>query len=207
MKACHLCLMLLLLPAASWAQKQQYVNDEITVSLRDGPRNDATFLGLLKSGDAVTVLENLGEQSFAKVRTADGRVGWVTARFLTDHPAATSLLADARSALDQARARIEELERELQAARSSAPPAPAAAAPAVAVPALPDDELKRQNAVLRTQIADLQRRLQLAESTAAGDDDRRNLMLTGGLLALAGLLLGMLLQGLAGRRRRHWSDF
>lgn len=213
MKLRHLSL-LLLLPASALAQKQQYINDQITVSLRDGPRNDATFLGLLKSGDAVTVLENLGEQSFAKVRTADGREGWVTSRFLTDEPAAASLLADARGSLDKAQARIGSLEQELADARAELlkkvqpvqQEQPAASAPPPPPP--PSDvELTRQNAVLRAQLAEAQRRAHKAPPPAGSDEERRNLMLTGGLLLGAGVTLGMLLQWIAGRRRRHWSDF
>lgn len=206
-------LALLLLPAWAIAQKQQYINDEITVSLRDGPRNDATFLGLLKSGDAVTVLENLGEQSFARVRTADGREGWVTARFLSDEPAAASLLADARAGLDKAQARIGSLERELEQARaqpkSAAPaqtPPPAARQPVTLLQ--PDAELTRQNAMLRAQLEELQRRAQSAPpSGSAQEQNPRELMFTGATLLGIGVVLGMLLQWLAARRRRHWSDF
>lgn len=199
-------LFLLLLPAWALAQKQQYVNDEITVSLRDGPRNDATFLGLLKSGDAVTVLENLGEQSFARVRTADGREGWVTSRFLTDRPAAASLLAEVRGRLDAAQARIASLEQELEQARAGLTEARDKQA-VVATPSPSDTELTRQNAVLRAQLADLQRRAQAAPPAAGSEEDRRKLMFTGGILLGSGVVLGMLLQGIVGRKRRHWSDF
>lgn len=205
-------LVLLLLPAWAFAQKQQYINDEITVSLRDGPRNDATFLGLLKSGDAVTVLENLGEQSFARVRTADGREGWVTARFLSDEPAAASLLADARAGLDKALARIGILERELEQGRTQSKNAPPAQTPPPAgrpaPPAQSDAELVRQNTVLRAQIEDLQQRAQSAALKPSGQEQNpRELMFTGATLLGIGVILGMLLQWLAGRRRRHWSDF
>jgi SH3 domain protein len=68
--------------------RQQYISDEITVSIREQPRNDATVTGALKSGARVTLLESLGEESFARIRTADGREGWITARFLTSQPVA-----------------------------------------------------------------------------------------------------------------------
>ncbi|MFA5938469.1 MAG: TIGR04211 family SH3 domain-containing protein [Sinimarinibacterium sp.] len=215
MKLRHLPLVLLLLPASAFAQKQQYINDQITVSLRDGPRNDATFLGLLKSGDAVTVLENLGEQSFAKVRTADGREGWVTARFLSDTPAAASLLDDVRRDLAAAQSRIGSLEQALEDARAEPtrttaqtqtlqPPQPPPQPPPQS-----DAELTRQNGLLRAQIAELKSRIQSAQPQSGEQEIWRGMMLTGGALLAAGVVLGLLLQWIvgAGRKRRHWSDF
>jgi SH3 domain protein len=99
-------------------ERQQYISDVITLTLRDGPRNDATYLGTVKSGDRVTLLESLGPESFARVRTADGREGWVTARYLTNEPAARTALDDLRRELNEARSRIRELENQLGTAQS-----------------------------------------------------------------------------------------
>jgi len=72
--------------AAQSSGKPQYISDDISVTLREKPSNDAAPLGALKSGARVTVLEVLGADSFARIRTADGREGWITARYISDQP-------------------------------------------------------------------------------------------------------------------------
>lgn len=192
----------LLFAAALWvplfahAEKQQYIDDEISVSVRAEPRNDAEFLGLVKSGDRVTVLESLGPQSFARIRTAEGREGWITARFLTDEPAAGVALDGVRRELAQAQARIRTLESDLQKAQGELEKAR---------PAL---ELAGDNDRLRAQIDDLQRGAAEVERRFNEQKAWRRMMLTGGALVGAGVIVGLLLPWL-GRtsRRRRWGDF
>ncbi|MEW6167742.1 MAG: TIGR04211 family SH3 domain-containing protein [Pseudomonadota bacterium] len=178
------------------AQKQQYIDDEISVTLRDAPSNDAAFLGAVKSGDRVTVLESLGPQSFARIRTADGKEGWITARFLTDEPAAIDALNSVRRELDQAKSRIRSLEADLEKAQAELQQAR---------PAL---DLAQENDQLRMQISELQRGAQEVERRFNEQKAWRRTMLTGGALVGAGVFLGLLLPwiGRTSRRRRR-GDF
>ena len=54
-------------PLPSMAQAQddgvpKYVSDEILLSVREQPSNDAGTIGVIHSGDRVTLLRSLGEQ-------------------------------------------------------------------------------------------------------------------------------------------------
>ncbi len=183
-------------PQVAAQERQQYISDEITLAMRDAPRNDATYLGNVKSGDRVTVIESLGQQSFAKVRTSDGREGWITARYLTNEPAARTALNGVRSELNEARARIRDLEGQLGKAQSSLDEAR---------PAL---ELAGDNDRLRAQIDALQRGVQEAEQRFNEQKARRRTMLTGAALVGAGVLFGLILPlMLRSSRRRRWGDF
>lgn len=198
MKRSHafLAALLLLAPVLASAQKQQYIDDEITVTVRDGPRNDATFLGTVRSGDRVTVLESLGPQSFAKIRTTDGREGWITARFLTDEPAARDAFDGVRRELSQAQTLIKSLERDLAQAQSDLQNAR---------PAL---ELAQENDRLRAQIVELERGAEQIEQRFNEQKARRRTMLTGAGLVVGGTLLGLILPWIGrNSRRRRWGDF
>ena len=191
-----LLLLSVLLAPVHAQERTQYVSDVISLTLRDGPANDATYLGTIKSGDRVTLLESLGEQSFARIRTEDGREAWVTARYRGEEPAARDLLDDVRRELADARSRIRELEAQLADAQSSL---------AQARPAL---ELAGENDQLREQIDALQRSAQEAEQRFNEHKARRRTMLTGAALVGAGTLFGLILPWmLRSSRRRRWGDF
>lgn len=184
-------------PGYALAQgKQQYIDDEITVTIRDAPRNDATYLGTVKSGDRVSVLESLGDASFARVKTSTGKEGWITARYLTDRPAAREALNEVQRDLKTAQARIAELESSLDTAQGNL---------AQARPAL---ELAQENDQLRAQISELQRAAQEAEVRFNEQKASRKTLATGGVLVGAGIFFGLLLPWIGGaRKRRRWGDF
>ncbi len=191
-----LLLALLAMPTLAAAEKLQYIDDEISVTVRDAPRNDATYLGVVKSGDRVTLIESLGPQSFAKIRTENGTEGWVTARFLTDEPAAKDALSSVRRELSQAQSRIRSLETDLKTAQSELQKAR---------PAL---ELATENDRLRAQITELQRGAEEVRQRYNEQKARRRTMLTGAGLVGAGILGGLILPWLGRHsRRRRRGDF
>ena len=76
--------LLVLLPGATWAA---YVTDTFEITLRSGPSNGHKILAMLRSGQAVQVLEK-NEAGWALVRVLDGpgkdKEGWVIARYLME---------------------------------------------------------------------------------------------------------------------------
>lgn len=180
--------------AQSESGQQQYISDDITVTIRQKPSNDAASLGAVKSGARVTVLESLGADSFAHIRTADGRDGWITARFLSAQPAAKEQMLQLKQQLDQAHSQAQSLQRELDSAQQQL---------AKAKPAL---EMAGENDKLRADIS--QREQQVSELERQFDNERarRDTLVTGAALVGGGVILGLLLPWLGTRKRRH-SDF
>jgi len=170
--------------------KAQYITDEITATMREGPRNDATIKANLKSGTRITVIESLGPDSFAHVKTDDGKEGWIPARFIAGEPAAKDRLNALQAELTQTRTHVRDLEAELAQAKETV----ARAGPALQM-AEENQKLKEQMAQKEREGAELQERFSEQQAW------RRNII-TGAALVGGGVIIGLLLPALGRRRRR-----
>ncbi len=189
---------LIALHCCAWAEdgeRQQYISDDITLTLRAEPRNEAASVGAVSSGMRVTVLETLGEQSFARVRTADGRSGWITSRFLSAQPAAKDRLKDLQTQLATSRDQLKSLQNELDSAHGRLDQA------------RPAMEVAAENERLRQEVADARQQYQSATIKSDEERARRRTLLMGGGLVFGGVVLGLLLPILGRARRRRRSDF
>lgn len=174
--------------------RQQYISDEISVTIRQKPSNDAESLGSVKSGMKVTVLESLGSDSFAHIRTADGRDGWITSRYISDQPAAKDQLVALKQQLDQAHAQAQSLQRDLEGTQQQL---------AKAKPAL---EMAGENEKLKATIAEREQQVGALEQQYDAEKARRQTLVTGAILVGSGILVGLLLPWMGGRKKRR-SDF
>jgi SH3 domain protein len=91
---------LLLTPSLLWAESR-YVTDTINFSLREAPNRGAKFMAGIRSGTKVEVLETHGETGYTKVKTEDGKVGYIETRRLQSRPTANVLLEEANSKLEE----------------------------------------------------------------------------------------------------------
>jgi SH3 domain protein len=184
--------------AAAWAEdggRPQYISDDISVTLRDAPRNDAASIGSVSSGARVTVLQNLGDKSFAQIRTADGRTGWITGRFITTQPASKDRLRDLQTQLAESREGLKALQAELDQAKGRLEQA----RPAI--------EMAADNQRLRTELDAARQQYQVSTLQREEERSRRRTLITGGGLIIAGVVLGLILPLLGRSRRRRRSDF
>ncbi len=147
----------------------------------------------VNSGDVVTVLENLGEQSFARVRLPDGRVGWITSRYLSTQPAAKARVQGLQADLAQTRQQMQTLTRERDAAQARLQQV----GPAMQV-AADNERLKIELAAAQQQYVD-------AQLSSREEQARRRTLVTGAALVGGGVLMGLILPllGRGGRRRRR----
>ena len=80
---------LFVLPLSAQAETI-FVTDSLKLKLRAQASNDAEVVTNLDSGQELTVLEK--QKSYTRVRTSEGKEGWVQSWLLTDKPPATFLL-------------------------------------------------------------------------------------------------------------------
>jgi SH3 domain protein len=170
--------------------KTQYITDEITATVRESPRNDAQIKANLKSGAKITVIESLGPDSFAHVRTENGTDGWIPSRFIASDPAAKDRLNALQGEVNQAKAHMRELETELAQAKETV----AKAGPALQL-AEENDKLKADMAQKQQEGIELQQRFSEQQAW------RRNIV-TGAVLVGGGVIIGLVLPALGRRKRR-----
>ncbi|WP_028081167.1 TIGR04211 family SH3 domain-containing protein [Solimonas soli] len=174
----------------------QYISDDVAVVLRESPSNDGASIGTLHSGDKVTVLESLGQQSFARVRTGDGREGWMTARYLSAQPAAKDRLQKMKADLDAAQAEIKSLQDQLKSAQAQLEKV------------RPAFELAQDNDRLKAELATKEQAADAAMQKYDHERAQRATLLTGAALLAGGVILGLVLPALLqNRRRRRYGDF
>lgn len=73
----------------------RYVKPSAEVVLRTGASREYKVIGMVKSGDAVELLEE--GDAYSKVRTAKGKEGYMLTRFLSVNPPLTSVVASLRA--------------------------------------------------------------------------------------------------------------
>lgn len=201
------------------AEKNVYVIDQITITLRSGQGTQHQILRTLPSGSPLQILGQNNDTGYTHVRTKDGVEGWVLSQYLIDEPTSKIKLTQAEQKLSrieaenkELKARFEEIEKEkatleqekttlaaerekLEADKSTAAVA-AAAVPATAVegaapaPLPPEKELE----MLRQENQILKER------------QSKDWLIVGGGVMLIGIIFGMVFSRFKVRRSGWGGD-
>ncbi len=215
-----LCWLLILGPSIASAETSAYVTDRFEITLRGGPGTEHRILKMLPTGTALTVLER-SDDGYARVRTADGKEGWVLQRYLQPEPVArdrlaelerraqeletrTARLGQENETLKSENARLREALEEARRARGEAE----ARWQRIREASRNVLALQDENETLKTELVSLRRELLTLrqESAAMRDARQRDWFLSGALVLAVGIVGGLLITRLAGRRRSSWSD-
>jgi len=170
-------LVLAILCAPPAAAQEVWVKDEVRLNLRTGPGNQFRILGNLTTGDSVRIVER-GE-GWTRVRTGDGRDGWVPEGFLmADAPAAIRLPRLEHETVEP-RDTVESLREEVATLRSER------------------GRLETSEASERNRAQELE-----AENLRLKAGARWPEWITGAAILAAGMLIGSIVQTWASRRPR-----
>lgn len=212
----HLLVIIFSLAALQTANgATRYVTDELWLQLRTGPSSEYRIIKAIKSGDRLAELEVDKETGYSKVRTDKGVEGWVLTRFLNKTPIAKLQLARAEKKIEALSAELEASKQQrdealgksndLKNTRSSLARENAKLKSEL-------DQLKKisANAVmlneksqkLTTRNQELEIRMQTleAENTQMSSSRQKDFLLYGGGLVIAGILAGLVLPALRGKK-------
>lgn len=109
---------LLLAPTALFAESIMYITDEFEVTMRSGTSTANSIVRVLKSGRAVTVLEQDLASKYSLVETDDETKGYVLSRYLDDIPSARARLELLQTKSEKQKQSIDALGEEIERIKS-----------------------------------------------------------------------------------------
>ena len=221
MRLTALLFVALWLPVMGAHAQTGYINDEFEITLRSGESTQHSIVRMLPTGTRLDIISDNPETGYSQVRTANGAVGYVLTRFISEQPAARDRLARLQTRFDKLReektaadAQLAELRQDIQSVEAERAALEARANQL-------DEELERirrtsANALnIDRQNNTLTMRLEQSEATIARLETENALLasrnsqrwfIIGAAAVLIGGLLGFLLPRMRWRRRSKWGD-
>lgn len=167
----------------------RFITDELYTFMHSGPGRNYRILGSVSAGSKVTQLQVDTESNYVEIVDERQRSGWVDGRHISSSesirsrlPVLEQQLSFSAEQLVEQQTEIEELNQQIQ-------------------------DLTQSRQQLETEYADLQRRHALIEEqmTAKDQSSDKEWFMRGGMLALAGIILGVIIAYLPKKKRRNDS--
>ena len=214
--------LLIIFPATQVAAESMWVSDQFEVMLRTGPSTSNAIERVLPSGTALELVERDDDAGYALVRTAAGTEGWVLTRYLMDEPSAREQLEALTSRLTSAAAQGSSLTSQLDAVQGEYDSASRQIATLESEKRKLEEqlaEIERTAAnvlAINNQNKELRDQLATAEIQAATLEQRnreltgqttRYWFMTGALVLVVGMVLGIWLPRIRWQRRSRYDRF
>lgn len=212
---------LLAAPLASHAETR-YVTDQFKITLRSGESSTHRIIRMVPTGESLTVLRNNPKTGYTRVRTQDGKKGYVLTHQIVKEPiardqlvalkervreleAAPGELSAKLAALQGEHTQLKQAHEELQVIRqkieSELTNLRRTSSNALRI-SNERNELRREVARLRGEFEELKQ-----ENRELRVNSNQRWFLTGGGVVTGGILLGLILPHLRMRRRRDsWGS-
>ena len=211
-----------ILTGAVASAESAWVSDRFEITLRSGPSTSNAIQLMLGSGTELETLETDADTGYTRVRTGGGTEGWVLTRYLMNEPAAREQLATLTSQLTDEASRGSSLNTQLGAIRSEQERATRR------IQTLENEkgsletelaEIKRtaanvlaidnQNKDLREQLASEEIRVATLEqeNRELSSKTTRYWFMSGALVLVVGMILGLWLPRIRWQRRSRYDRF
>lgn len=199
-----------------------WVSDQFEVMLRSGPSTSNAIQLMITSGTQLEVLERDEESGYSRVRTTGGSEGWVLSRYLMTEPPAREQLESLTGQLTNATAKGTSMSSQLNAIKGEYDSATRQ------IRALENErdrlekdlaEIKRtasnvlsidsRNKELQQQLTDAEIKVSTLEqeNLELSSQQTRYWFLSGALVLLVGIILGLWLPKVRWQRRSRYDSF
>lgn len=180
----------------------RYVTDELEITIHRKMNLNSDVVAQLKSGTPVRVLKTNREEGYVMVTTENEKVGWTLETFLLDEPVGRQKYQALKKEYDQLRA---EFEIQLQE-RTAKLSAELKQVKNISKRPL---ELQKENQQLRDLLekerAQIENIKQENRAFKSIHKDRQ-WFVTGAIIAIGSLVLGLIITKIPWRRRKSWGE-
>ena len=213
---------ILILTLGSVNAETLYVNDNQNVTLKNAPTPNGKALKVLSTGTPLKVIEKKGNPDSIKVRLSDGTEGYIKSRSTTTKAPTTGVKDSTDKTVGQLQPDNATLSTDLNNLNETIAPESSLEKALLAErdqltrelselkkTAASSIQLKNERDELQQRVVSVERDLQQfkLENQAFKNTDNQDWFLYGGMLSLAGVLLGSILNKLGGRRKSSWDSF
>lgn len=218
----NIALVVLLGLVSGFAQaKTVYVTDNMTFNIKVEDKDDSAILGTVTSGNALVLLSKRKNSEYAKVRLANGDIGYILNSYLSSEPINKFFLEKANQELARLKQENSQIQGELTTLKKEGSNAITQSLTkerdklaiqlnelrSISADAV---EVKKQRDALQVTFIELKKELEQTklEKRTLETNANQDWFMYGGLLALAGVLLGYILPKLSWRRKNNnWDSF
>jgi SH3 domain protein len=205
-----------------YALETRYVTDEFEVTMRSGTSTSNSIVRMLRSGEALTVLEEDLPSQYSLVEAEGGKQGYVLSRFLMEKPAAKQTLLELEERFAQQQQRLAEqatevaelkqkLDREKtdNGALKSTLRASEQELAQVRTAAQDTLNILAQNEQLQTTVEQLrQEKTQLSEANSElSDSTRLDWFVRGGAVSLIAFVIGIVVTRIRWKKQDSWGSY
>ncbi len=213
---------ILCLYAAQAFAAPAWVSDEFEITLRSGPSTSNAISLMVDSGTRLEVLERDADSGYSRVRTPGGTEGWVLTRYLMKEPSAREQLETLTSRLTNANTRGTSLDSQLNAVQDEYESAKRQIAALERDKSAVEKELaeikrtaanvlsiNEQNRILMDDVATAQIKADTLEqeNRQLSGQTTRYWFMSGALVLLVGIILGIWLPRIRWQRRSRYDRF
>jgi len=198
------------------------VSDQFEIMLRTGPATTNAIERMLASGTELDILERDPETGYSKVRTLAGTEGWVLSRYLMPEPSAREQLQTLTNQLTSASeqgssmgaqlnairreqqnsaSQIRTLESEKKNLQTELDEVKRTAANVLAIDSQ-NQNLQQQLTAFEIQVGALEK-----ENGELASQRTRNWFITGALVLVVGVFLGLVLPRMKWQKRSRYDSF
>ncbi len=190
--------------------KSMYVRDWIVITLRSAPNETSLAMGMASTNDQVEVLEEA--DGWVRIQTRDGKEGWVAARFLSPQPPKTLQVKQ----LDEKIKSLQVENMRLRGLIASHTTGGASAGAGVQGTGIPPEvtfadcpSLKADHDKLVRTSQECTKKLGIvdAENSRLKTSERLIFTFIGGVFIILGIVIGLLIQMVGARSKKHGYKF
>lgn len=205
-----------------YALETRYVTDEFEITMRSGTSTSNSIVRMLRSGEAITVLEEDLDSQYSLVETEGGKQGYVLTRFLMEIPAAKQTLLELEERFGQQRQRLEEqatemteLKQKLEQEKSdngalkTTLRASEQELTKIRTAAQDTLNIQSQNEQLQTVVDQLrEEKAQLVETNSElSDSTRLDWFVRGGAVSLIAFIIGIVVTRIRWKKQDSWGSY